>query len=1074
MTTADVEDIFELTPLQHGMLFHSIAEPEASMYFEQVCFDLPGALNLAKFRHTWAILVDRHQILRTSFFWNDLERPLQVVHRRATIDITLEDWSHLSAHEVDARFHEFLRADRRRGVQLERAPLMRISLFRVGRRHHRFVASFHHALLDGWSLGNLFTEFGLVYEALVRNGPYPLGSIPPYGDFIRWLQEQDPAVAEAHWRRVLSGYDGPPPLSFDPADRSAFGEAEVHLDESATSRLSEVAGELKVTSNTVVQGALGQLLWRYTGEPDIVFGAVVSGRPPSLPGVESMIGLFINTIPVRVRIDPEHSVADQLVEIQEQQLVGIDHSYVSLVEIQGWSDVPRGVPLFNTLLIFENHPMAMGNGSSPPVDAAAPTAHERTNYPITVLVSPGSRLGLKVQCVGASEGTATSIAHHLVTLLEAIGRGPNRPMASLSMHTAPELTGLVELAQGSRVDREFAGLHELFERQVAATPTSTAVSGSGRAWTYEQLAARSLAVAAQLSALDVGPGDAVGVFGARTPLLASILLGVLQSGAAFLPLDTSSPAQRTTFMVSDSGARVVLASRDVAHLLPAIDAEVFVVGDELPDEMPDALGVPAPPRVASEDVAYVIYTSGSTGRPKGIVQTHGATVNRFQWMWDAFPFHPGEVACQKTALTFVDSVWEILGPLLRGVPVQFIDEHPAADPDRFIDELGQARVTRLLVVPSLLAVLLESEQSLRARLPDLELCVCSGEPLPQDLAQRFTRSMPQTTLVNLYGSSEVAADVTAAVMRERDDVEVTIGRPIDNVATYVLDDRLEPVAVGVPGEIHVGGIALAHGYLGRPGLTAERFVPDPFAEGGRLFRTGDRARWRPDGQLEFLGRRDHQIKLRGVRVELGEVEAALTSCPGVEQAIVTVVDEHTPRANLLARVVTNDSSASESAIRNTVADRLPAVMVPALIEIVDSLPLLPNGKLDRLSITRLPTQAGTARTVAPPTTDTERTLAALWQEVLGVPITDRHMNFFSLGGHSLTVMQVGSRIRRVFDVEVPLGKLFDASTLTQQAAVIDHARADGSRPGGDSIRRLVRTAASVPPLADIEEQGGVP
>ena len=1052
-----VEDVFELSPLQQGMLFHSVIDPDARLYFEQVCFTFTGAINIQAFREAWNRIVRRHQIMRVAFFWEKIDKPVQLVHHNAEMGVHHDDWSTLSSADQLARLQLYLQTDRMQGLNLSKPPLMHIALFKLAPATHQFVATFHHGILDGWSLNLLFKEFAHIYPMVVRGAQPALPQPIPYSRFIAWLAKQDATAAEVFWRGHLAGYDGPARLwtgmhTPGHAPPEGFGEKQIRLGIKLTEELTQLARRAKVTLNVVIQTAWAIVLAGRGDADDIVFGTVVSGRPPEFDGIETMVGLFINTLPVRARVKPDRPLSALLTELHRQQLEARQFEYCSLVQIQGWSGVPRGTPLFESLFIFENLPGTTGT-ANPHVGAYA---LERTNYPLTLLVMPGASIDIKLLFMvpHASEAAAETLLDQLRRVLQAAVADPGASVSQLRLLPDDQRRQLVAAGIGpDPAVLPVTRIEEAFSQRLLRSPREIALVEEGRRRTVSDIAKEVDAVEEALTAQRIGRGDIVAIFLRRSAAVIAPMLASLRRGAAFMLIDTDYPDERIAFMVRDSAAAVVVTTPELSVRLPA-DTRVLT-------DFPDSCRATEPAEAGSaDDIAYIIYTSGSTGQPKAVMQTHRATLNRLAWMWNAFPFAVDDVCCQKTAVGFVDVISEILGPVLGGAPLVFIPEEARRDPASLIRFLAAERVTRIVVVPSLLEILLDYDDLIRSSLDRLRLWVCSGEPLTDELAHRFFTTMPDAVLLNLYGSSEVGADVTwERVAHEPQHAPVMIGRPLDGTSVHVLDANLEPVPIGTPGEIWVGGAQLARGYLHRPALTAERFVPDPFVPGGRLYRTGDLGMRHRDGRLQFLSRIDHQMKIAGCRIEPAEIEVALRQLEEVRDAIVVdVVDAMKPTAALEAAVTveegrTFDPAATQAELRR----RLPEFMVPSRIVRVATLPRLSSGKIDRRAVRALLLAAAPqAATVIPPATETEKQLAAIWGTLLSVRDPGRESNFFALGGHSILVMQLASRVAKTMHVDVPLRTVFEAPTLAELAGRIDALKTARDTSALPEIKRRSR------------------
>jgi amino acid adenylation domain-containing protein len=926
LDTREIEDIYELSPLQQVMLFHTLYAPESGVYFEQLSSPLVAGMTPALFTRAWQCVADRHPALRTSFHWDDLEKPLQVVHRRVSVPVIEEDWSTCTASEAKSRLEEYVANDRRRGFVLSEPPLMRLTYARLPGGGWHFVWSFHHIVLDGWSVQLLLKELWSFCRAFWAGQDASLPPVRPFVDYIGWLQSQDPGEAERYWRRKLAALKRPTPFNVDrPAAMSEGRQGEyfeqvMRVPAAAMSALQALVRRCQLTLSTVVQGAWAILLSRYSGDDDVTFGVTVSGRPAELEGIESMVGMFINTLPLRCQVTADACVAAWLKQLHEQQEEARKFEYSHLIAIQGCTAVPRGMLLFESALVFENYPVdsllqASTARQDEGADASEPRvarATERTDLPLTLLVSPGAELVVKAmyQAERFESDAIARMLGHMRNVLEQIGRNPDRRLSELSLATERERRDLT-LGPWNATERALpndASIVEQFEHVAARMPAAPAFVCRADVLCYEELNRRANRLARKLQAAGAEAEVLVGLCLERSLECPVALLAIFKAGGVYVPLDPTYPRQRLAYIVQDVNLTILLTSRRLADALKSHslgDNVRIIVVDEY-DEAHDTaagmhdtnLGV----RLLPTQAAYVMYTSGTTGQPKGVVVEHLQILNRLWWMWHDYPFADGEVGCQKTALNFVDSLWELLGPLLRGVPCVIVPDETVKDVPALIATLAQQRVSRLWLVPTFLRAVLDAypeRGDLSNRLSSLRCWVASGEVLPGDLNERFRNLMPSAALYNLYGTSEVW-DVTwydpqepSVAPRSGGGIArtVPIGRPIWNVRTYVLDERLQPVPIGVPGELYVGGAGLARGYLGRPALTAERFIEDPFVRGARMYRTGDLARWRSDGNLEFLGRTDHQVKVRGYRIEPGEIEAALLRHSAVREAVVVARDD---------------------------------------------------------------------------------------------------------------------------------------------------------------------------------------
>lgn len=1089
MSSKNIEDAYSLSPMQQGMLFHSLYAVASGVYIEQISCSLHGNLNVSVFVRAWQQVVDRHPVLRTAFVWERLEQPLQVVGRYVKLPKEQQDWRGVSSVEQQEQLKILLYADRQRGFELSKAPLMRLIFIQLTDDTYHFIWSYHHLLLDGWSVSLIFKEVMGYYEALCQGQNLYLEATRPYRDYIAWQKQQDRFSAEVFWREMLQGFTTPTRLRVDRVFRQlsdqeeSYDEREVKLSIAATAALKSLAQQEHLTLNTLVQGAWALLLSCYSSEEDVVFGATVSGRPSALEKVESMVGLFINTLPIRVRVAPEELLLPWLKEIQNRQAQARQYEYSSLVEIQGWSEVARDLPLFESLVVFENYPIDSSLGERiADLKVNNVNVFEKTNYPITAIVMPNAELILKIlyDRHRFDSATITRMLGHFQTLLEGIIANPSGRLSAFSLLTEVERLTLLLKWNDTHADYPLdQSIHELFEAQVERTPNAVAVVFEGEHLTYRQLNQRANQLAHYSIQLGVEADVLVGICMERSLDAIVAILGILKAGGAYLPLDPAYPQERLDFMLADAKLSLVISHSSLVKKFEQItticlNTDWGIIQQESEENPVN--------RSTSEPLAYVIYTSGSTGQPKGVLGLHRGAVNRFHWMWQNYPFTPEEVCCQKTSLNFVDSVWEIFGPLLQGVQTVIICDRILKDPEKFVETLAKNNMTRLVLVPSLLRVLLDTFGDLQKRLPKLKFWVTSGEALSADLLQKFRQILPDSTLLNLYGSSEVSADVTCYRIspQDRDNSQVSIGRPIANTQIYVLDRDLQPVPIGVPGELYVSGAGLARGYLNHPELTDEKFIPNPFLnsdnftslnseltedsliQNSKIYRTGDLVRYWQDGNLEFIGRSDNQIKLRGFRIELGEIEAALAQHSGVEQAVVLVRENEPDNKQLVAYIISDPEKAiAVSELHHMVKEKLPSYMVPSAFIMLESLPLLPNGKVD-LQALPAPEQARPKLEAAyqGPRTEIEQTIANIWQEVLHLESICIDDNFFDLGGDSLLLVRVYSKLKQIFQREFSLVEMFQYPTVGYLAEYLIQEE-NKQRSSPDSSQSSVMPADSI-------------
>jgi amino acid adenylation domain-containing protein len=1028
-----IENIYRLSPMQEGMLFHSLSDPGSGQYVEQAACTLIGEVDPAALRRAWEGVLARHSVLRAGFHWEEVDRPVQVVYRQVDLPWREEDWRGLSGETQAARFGALLEADRRLGFELERAPLMRVTLVRLGDRSWRFLWSHHHLLLDGWSLARVLQEVFAGYAG----GP-PLPPVRPYVDYIAWLEKQDLAESEAFWRETLAGFDTPTPLPLaasSPRGAPSYDDRVLTLP---SERVEEAARRAGVTLGTFVQAAWAILLARTAGEEDVVFGAVVSGRPPHLPGSESMVGLFINTLPVRARIEERAELRAWLGKLQAQLLELRRFEHSPLARVQRWSGVRHGEPLFQTLVAFENYPRdaallrGAAGGARARFEVRDLETFERTNYPLTLAVVPldGLQLRLTFDRRGHAPDAAERLLRHLGTLLEGMAGGLDRPLEDLPLLSEGDLRRLCGW-QGPELEVPDVTVDALLERTAAERPDAAAVVGpDGAVLTYRELFEQAGGFAARLRELGVGPEVPVGLLLERSPDLIAAMIGVWKAGGAYVMLDPGYPAERLRFLMEDSGIQVLVEKDEHGRTRTHTDIRQTQVRVRPRGSVPV--------RVSSCNPAYILYTSGSTGRPKGVVVPHRGIVNLLLHAGSRLlDLSADSRVLQTTSPSFDVSVLEIFATLGTGATLFLLPRETLLSGPGLADELRRLRISAMAAVPSLIATIPEGD------FPALRTVLAGGEPCPAETAVRWSAGR---RFVNGYGPTETTIFSTAFPVAGQPTGEPPqgppIGRPLANTRVWVMDRRGRPVPAGAPGELWLGGAGVARGYHGRPDLTAERFVPDPFMEGGRLYRTGDLARWRPDGNLEYLGRIDYQVKIRGHRVECGEVEAELARHGSVRQAAVIGRD-----GRLAAYVVpAGQVPPAAGELRRFLGESLPAWMIPAVWVFLDALPLSPTGKVDRRALTRIEAEPERRRTEpVGPRNLFEATLARVWAEVLRVERVGVFDDFFDLGGDSILSLRIVARAAEA-GLRVTPRQVFERPTVAALAEVAAVSR-DG---GGES------------------------
>jgi amino acid adenylation domain-containing protein len=1050
------EQMFPASFGQQRLWFLDQVVPGTTAYNLARAFRLTGSLDQIALTRALQSVISRHESLRTVFISLDDEVE-QVVLATLKFDLPVSDISELPAVRREQTALSMAGEEASKPFDLSKGPLLRAKLIRLGSADHILVLVVHHIIVDGWSMNLLFHEMGELYAGFVADRQPQLPKLNiQYSDYSRWQRASltsDFLESELeYWKNKLRGSETVLQLPTDhphPAVNSGRGKS-IHfeLSHETNKSLKALAQSETATLFMALLTIFQVLLGRYTLQENILVGSPSAGR--NEVELENLIGFFVNTLVLRADLDSDSSFRQLLRQVRATSLEALAHQNMPFEKLVEALEHDRNLnrnPLFQVMFVLHNTPnLKVELPGLLMEEIEFESGITKFDLSLEIIDLGNLHCTFEYNSDLYEEGTIRRMAGHFAKLVETIVAAPDERLSKFSLLTAAEVQQITEWNNtSSEYSRELC-IHTVFEQQVTSAPDKIAVIDQKNRLSYRELNDLANHLARRLIGRGVRPGALVGVSLDRSVEMVIALIGILKTGAAYVPLDPAYPEQRLEFMVDDSQVNVVVTTPEFVDLWQKHKVEMFAFDvDSLSAEAEDTSNLSLPP--SAESRMYVIYTSGSTGRPKGVEGTHRASMNRFSWMWKAYPFLDGETCCQKTFLGFVDSIWEILGPLLRGVPLVILPDEAIIDPERLVQLLSQYEVTRIVLVPSLLRVILEGVEDIQNRLPKLQLWTCSGEVLLTDLANRFSQALPRATLLNVYGSSEVAADVTwHEITKDDRNGPVPIGKPITNSQMFILDRHLNQVPVGVPGEIHVGGDCVALGYLRKPGLTSERFIDHDYEPGSsvRLFKTGDLGRYLANGEIEYLGRTDNQVKIRGIRVELGEIEVVLASQPMVRGAVAVLADRFGQQRLTAYLEVRSGFQPDVDELRRFMRSRLPEYMVPSDYFIVDAFPLLPSGKVDRktLSIQTSAQPIGDRGFVAPQTPTQER-LAAIWRTLLKVEKVGITDNFFELGGHSLMVMQVVARIRRELEVEVPIRILFEDPTIRGLAKEVEEANAKG-------------------------------
>lgn len=1039
---------------------------------------LTGALHIPVLEQALQMLVARHEILR-AHFENVDGQPVPVIAPHLTIPISIVAAPDLPEAEQIEYVRRLGTEEAGRAINLHTGPLMRLTLVRLNPACHILIIVTHHIISDGWSIAVFFEELSALYSAILCGQASPLAPLPvQFFDYALWqrrfMQGERLETHLSYWREVLKEAA---PLQFPldrprPAQRSfRGGRLPVKFPAEFTARLLALGRAEDATLFMILLAALQATLSRYTAQTDITLGTIIANRHQ--PELDGLIGFFVNSLILRTDLSGDPTFRELLRRVRETTLGAYAHQaapFDLIVQALRPRRATNRNPFFDVTLLLQNVPPP--HLALPEVRAEFLELEQRTSEMDFMFDLTETPHGLQGFCEYDLDlfdaATMQRLIDHLQTLLTHALAEPATRLSALPMLTPFERQQLlVDWNQTTRPYPLDAALPDLFEAQVARTPDQVAARCGEQSLTYAALDARANRLAHHLRAGGVQTESIVGICLERSLDMLVAVLGVLKAGAAYLPLDPAYPLERLKFMLSDAQAGWLVTNPTQQQKFSQYSGQIIDIGDPQIAQQP----AEAPARqLSGENACYITYTSGSTGRPKGVLGLHRAALNRLYWGWETYPYAPGEVMCQKTALSFVDAVWEIFGSLLAGVPLVVIPDEVLKDTRRLVETLAREHVTRVVMVPSLIRLMLDTFPDLSERLPGLNYWAASGEALPPELAEQFTRQMPGRLLLNLYGMSEAAADSIYYEIRQPG-APVRIGRPVANTQIYLLDGQMQPVPVGVVGEIYVGGKGLARGYWQRPDLTAERFIQNPFSQdpADRLYRSGDLGRYGPDGMIEYLGRADFQVKIRGFRVELGEIQAVLAQHPAVKQARV-IAGKAGDEVRLIAYAVPQpNSNISQAGLRQYAAAHLPDYMIPAAWVFLEAFPLTPSGKIDQRALP----EPGAAHLesvggYAPPRNELELRLVKIWEGLLGTAPIGINDNFFEIGGHSLLVVRLMTALERELGKPLSLALIFHAPTIAQMAAALLD---QGWKPTWSSLVPI-RPQGSLPPLFCVHADGG--
>lgn len=1028
--TEDVNALYRLSGLQEGMLFYGLYDDGTGAYINQLSCDLlqPDETIFIK---SWQHLFTKHSILRSSFYYDAFSIPVQCVYQSVTLPVTQLDFSHLDAAAKTAAVKEFEEADKRRGFDFRQAPVMRLTLIRLDEQRYRMVWTHHHILLDGWSVPTLLEEFVDTYERLTAGRELLIEEEDRYEDYIRYIAARDKEADEQFWRNYLREVEEGCLLPFvaTTAERTkglgVYAVQQLQLGAAVTARINAYAQRNHITVNTLMQGVWACLLQHYTGRAAITFGVTVSGRPEELPGIERRIGMYINTLPVFAVWRPEQEVTAWLQQIQQEQLQCREHQYTALNDIQRLTGIQGD--LFDTILVFENYPVSKAAATSS-LQLDNISFHEQTNYPLDIMVETSTEtvVSFNYNTLLLETFYVKQIAAHFEHVLLQITDGAAKQLSDIVLVTPEERQQLLldfnDTAKAFDLDTTFYHYVEKYARE---TPGKTAIICDDRQLTYQQLNTRVNNMAAALQEqVTIREDDFLAVFMDRSENMAAAILAIWKLSGAYIPVEKKLPDNRIISILEDAGIKAVLAERALVSPVMAERIQQYCPLIYVEDLLETAINADNPDHDFNPgSLSFSVFTSGSTGRPKGAMSEHIGMMNHALATVDYLNMNNNSVLVQNASHSFDISVWQFFTAFIKGGTTLVLNDDVVNNAEAFLDRLIAHNVTVLQVVPTYLNLLLDILEKEPQPLP-VQRLVCGGEILKPETVRRWLALYPGTTVVNDYGPAE-ASDGTCWYVFDSipDDMEkIPVGTSIYNMHTYIVDDYMNLCAVGVVGEVCVAGVGVGRGYIGDPEKTAAVFMNDPFSETPqRLYKTGDLARYLPDGLLEFHGRKDYQVKVNGQRIELGEIEAKLSHLPAIKDAAVIAADDINGRKYLCAFVVFHEGLVQEtSRLKEQLSKELPPYMVPRIFQELDVLPVNANGKVDRRLLSRMNTATVTTDgDYTAPQSDAEQVLTTAWQAVLKkerVGVTD---NFYETGGDSISAIQIASQVyKHGYKVEI--------------------------------------------------------
>ncbi|MBT2713977.1 surfactin non-ribosomal peptide synthetase SrfAB, partial [Pseudomonas sp. ISL-88] len=1032
MSKKSIQKVYALTPMQEGMLYHAMLDPHSSSYFTQLELRIHGIFHLELFEKSVNELIRTYDILRTVFVHQQLQKPRQVVLAERKTSVHYEDISQLDETRQTEYIERYKSDVQQQGFNLAKDILFKAAVFRLSEEQLYLVWSNHHIVMDGWSMGVLMKSLFQNYEALRAGRPAAASQGKPYSDYIKWLGSRDNEEAEQYWSSRLADFEQPSLLPGRlTAKKKDYQNEEYSFvwDEELVAQIQQTANQHQVTGPNLFQAVWGAVLSKYNYTDDVVFGTVVSGRPSEINGIETMAGLFINTIPVRVKVDSEAAFADVMSAVQKNAVEAERYDYVPLYDIQKRSALDGS--LLNHLVAFENYPLdkELENGGMEDrlgFSIKVEHAFEQTSFDFNLIVYPGKTWTVKIKYNGAAfdADTIERTANHLTRMMKAAVEKPDAYVRDYGLVSEEEERQIVEVFNDTKTALpEETAVHRLFEVQAKRTPASIAAKEEGRELTYRELNEAANRLARILIENGLEKGQTAAIMNERSADTVIGMLAVLKAGGAYVPIDPAFPEDRLRFMAVDSSIQLVLTVQAYKEQAGTLQVPVIML-DAGSDETVSCADLNL--SAGGNDLAYIMYTSGSTGKPKGVMIEH-RNIIRLVKHSNYVTVHEEDRMAQTGAVSFDAGTFEVFGALLNGAALYPVKKETLLDASRFAAFLREQRITTMWLTSPLFNQLAQKDAGMFKTLRHL---IIGGDALVPHIVNKVRKASPELSLWNGYGPTENTTFSTSFLIDQDYDGSIPIGKPIGNSTAYIMDDSRNLQPIGAPGELCVGGSGVARGYVNLPELTEKQFVQDPFRPDDTVYRTGDLAKWRPDGTIEFLGRIDNQVKVRGFRIELGEIETKISQAEGVTEA-AAMIRKNKADENEICAYFTADRDLSQESLRKSLSESLPEYMIPAHLIQMEQFPLTANGKIDKKSLPEPQAEAAQQEYEAPKT-EAEQKLADIWEGILGVKagVTD---NFFTIGGHSLKAMMMTAKIQEQFQKEVPIKVLFEKPTIQELA-----------------------------------------